>query len=351
MVHELATAETSMRPHFVQRLERSGLQVTAMGFGAAPIGNFLKPISEETSQTMIDRAWDAGLRLFDTAPLYGHGLSELRLGQYLRWRPREAYVLSTKVGRLLDPAPRGSISFAPWVDGAPFRARFDYSYDGAMRSIEHSLQRLALEHIDIAFVHDVDVFTHGAEQQKIYFKQVSNGAYKALEKLRSEGVVKAIGFGVNDTEVILKALQETDSDCMLVANRYTLLEQDSLDELMPLCVKRKTSVIIGGGFNGGILVTGAVPGAKYFYQPAPEPILARVRQMEAICARHQVPLAAVAMQFVLAHPAVVSHVPGTRTVAQLEQLLTWNDTPIPPALWSEMKHNGLIRQDAPVPVG
>ena len=309
----------------------------------------MKPISEETAKALIDRAWDAGLRYFDTAPLYGLGLSELRIGQNLRWRPRDAFVLSTKVGRLLDPAPRQSIDFAPWVDAAPFKPRFDYSYDAAMRSIEHSLQRLALERIDIAFVHDCDVFTHGAEQQKIYFKQALNGAYKALEKLRAEGVVKAIGFGVNDTEVILQSLQETDSDCMLVANRYTLLEQDSLDELMPLCVKRKASVVIGGGFNGGILVTGAVPGAKYFYQPAPQPIMERVRKMEAVCARHAVPLAAASMQFVLAHPAVVSHVPGTRTVAQLDQLLAWNDHPIPAQFWAEMTHEGLIRKDAPAP--
>jgi len=338
-----------MRPDAPRTMPRTGLCVTAMGFGGAPIGNFLKPISEETVKALIDRAWDAGLRMFDTAPGYGHGLSELRMGHYLRWRPRQEFVLSTKVGRVLEAAPRKYIAFAPWVDGAAFKFRYDYSYDGTMRAFEDSLQRLGLERIDIALIHDCDVFIHGPELQKVYFKQAIEGAYKALDKLRSEGVVKAIGFGVNDTEVMLAAMQQTDSDVLLCSNRYTLLEQGSLDELLPLMAKRNASIIIGGGFNGGILATGAVPGAKYFYAPAPEPILARVRKMEAVCARHKVPLAAAAMQFVLAHPVVATHTPGSRTVAQLAQLLEWNDLPIPGEFWAEMKQEGLIRADAPVP--
>ncbi len=338
-----------MRPEAFHSMSRSGLQVTAMGFGGAPIGNFLKSISEETVKALIDRAWDAGLRMFDTAPGYGHGLSELRMGHYLRWRPRDQFVLSTKVGRVLEAAPRKDIAFAPWVEGAAFKFRYDYSYDGTMRAFEDSLQRLGLERIDIALIHDCDVFIHGPELQKVYFKQAVEGAHKALDKLRSAGVVKAIGFGVNDTEVMLAAMRETDSDVLLCSNRYTLLEQDSLDELMPLMAARKASIIIGGGFNGGILATGAVPGAKYFYAPAPEPILARVRRMEAVCARHKVPLAAAAMQFVLAHPVVATHTPGSRTVAQLEQLLAWNDATIPGEFWAEMKQEGLIRKDAPVP--
>ena len=339
-----------MRPETKRKLDRSGLSVTAMGFGGAPIGNFLKPIGEETVKALIDRAWDAGLRMFDTAPGYGHGLSELRMGHYLRWRPRDEFVLSTKVGRVLEPAPRKDIDFAPWVDAAAFKFRYDYSYDGTMRAFEGSLQRIGLEHIDIALIHDCDVFVHGPELQKAYFKEAIEGAYKALDKLRSAGVVKAIGFGVNDTEVMLAAMRETDSDVLLCSNRYTLLEQDTLDELLPLMAARKASIIIGGGFNGGILATGSVPGAKYFYAPAPEPIMARVRKMEAVCARHKVPLAAAAMQFVIAHPVVATHTPGSRTVAQLEQLLAWNDLPIPGEFWAEMTHEGLIRQDAPVPV-
>jgi D-threo-aldose 1-dehydrogenase len=332
-----------------RKFGRSGLTVTDMGFGAAPIGNFLKVIPEEVSQALVERAWTAGMRYFDTAPLYGHGLSELRLGQSLRWKKRDDYVVSSKVGRLLRPAPRASIDFTPWVDAAPFTLHFDYSYDGAMRSIEDTLQRMAIERIDIAFIHDCDVFNHGPEQQKVYFKQAMDGNYKALRKLREEGVVKAIGFGVNEWQVCHEALQQGDFDCFLLAGRYTLLEQESLDEFLPLCEKRDVAVVIGGGLNSGILATGAVPGAKYNYSPAPQPILDKVKKIEAVCARHKVPLPAAALQFLLAHPAIASHVPGTRNVQQMEQNIAWVSHPIPQDFWRELKQAGLLREDAPTP--
>lgn len=328
---------------------RTGLIVTDMGFGAAPIGNFLKPIPEEVSDAMVERAWAAGIRYFDTAPLYGHGLSELRLGHSLRWKPRDEFVVSSKVGRLLRAAPRQSIDFAPWVNAGAFTLRFDYSYDGTMRSLEDTLQRMAIERIDIAFIHDCDVFTHGAEQQKIYFKQAMEGSYKALLKLREEGVVKAIGVGVNEWQVCHEALKQGDFDGFLLAGRYTLLEQDSLDEFLPLCEKRRAAVVIGGGLNSGILATGAVPGAKYNYSPAPQPILEKVRRIEAVCTQHKVPLSAAALQFLLAHPAIASHVPGTRTVEQMEQNIAWVSHPIPAAFWRELKQAGLLRKDAPTP--
>lgn len=328
---------------------RTGLAVTDMGFGAAPIGNFLKPISEEVAAAMVEHAWNAGMRYFDTAPLYGHGLSELRLGQNLRWKPRDEFVLSSKVGRLLSAAPRASIDFAPWVNAAPFTFRFDYSYDGTMRSVEDTLQRTALERIDIAFIHDCDVFTHGAAQQVIYFKQAMDGAYKALLKMREEGVVKAIGFGVNEWQVCHEALKQGDFDGFLLAGRYTLLEQDSLDEFLPLCEKRNAAVVIGGGLNSGILATGAVPGAKYNYSPAPPHIMEKVKKIEAVCADHKVPLAAAALQFLLAHPAIASHVPGTRTVEQMEQNIAWISHPIPKDFWQDLKDKGLLRKDAPIP--
>jgi D-threo-aldose 1-dehydrogenase len=332
-----------------RKFGRTGLIVTDMGFGAAPIGNFLKPISEEVSGAMVEHAWTAGMRYFDTAPLYGHGLSELRLGQALRWKRRDDFVVSSKVGRLLTPAPRAGIDFAPWVDAAPFTLRFDYSYDGTMRSLEDTLQRMAIERIDIAFIHDCDVFTHGAAQQKIYFRQAMEGSYKALLKLREEGVVKAIGFGVNEWQVCHEALKQGDFDGFLLAGRYTLLEQESLDEFLPLCEKRGAAVVIGGGLNSGILATGAVAGAKYNYSPAPAHILDKVRKIEAVCARHKVPLAAAALQFLLAHPAIASHVPGTRTVAQMEQNIAWVSHPIPCDFWQELKQEGLLRHDAPTP--
>jgi D-threo-aldose 1-dehydrogenase len=332
-----------------RKFGRTGLVITDMGFGAAPIGNFLKPIPEEVSDAMVNRAWMAGIRYFDTAPLYGHGLSELRLGHSLRWKPRDQFVVSSKVGRLLRPAPRKSIDFAPWVDAAPFTLRFDYSYDGTMRSLEDTLQRMAIERIDIAFIHDCDVFTHGAEQQKIYFKQAMEGSYKALMKLREEGVVKAIGVGVNEWQVCHEALKQGDFDGFLLAGRYTLLEQDSLDEFLPLCEKRKAAVVIGGGLNSGILATGAVAGAKYNYAPAPQPILEKVKKIEAVCAQHKVPLPAAALQFLLAHPVIASHVPGTRTVQQMEQNIAWVSHPIPAAFWQDLKQAGLLRKDAPTP--
>ena len=322
-----------------------------MGFGTAPIGNFLRPITEEVSDAMVQKAWDSGMRYFDTAPYYGHGLSEARLGHSLRWKPRDEFVVSSKVGRVLKAAPRKSINFAPWVMALPNVCHFDYSYDGTMRSASRtSLQRLGLERIDILFIHDADVFTHGAEQQKIYFKQAMEGCYPALQKLKDQGLVKAIGVGVNNWEVMLDFMKAGDFDCLLMAGRYTLLEQEPLDELLPLCEKRGAAIVIGGGLNSGILATGAVPGAKYNYAPAPEPIMEKVRKIEAVCASHKVPLPAAALQFLLAHPAVASHVPGTRTVEQMEQNIAWISHPIPAGFWAELKHKNLLRPDAPVPV-
>jgi D-threo-aldose 1-dehydrogenase len=334
----------------IRKFGRVGFDITDMGFGAAPIGNFLRPISEADTETMINRAWDVGMRYFDTAPYYGHGLSELRLGHYLRWKPRQDYVISSKVGRVLKPGLRKDIDFKPWVDGAPFKPRFDYSYDGTMRSFEDSLQRLGLEHIDILFIHDADVFTHGPEMQKVYFKQAMDGCYRALIELRAQGLVKAIGVGVNNWEVMLDFMKAGDFDTLLVAGRYTLLEQDALDELLPLCERRGTAIVIGGGFNGGILATGTVPGAKWNYAPAPDHIVSKVKKIEAVCARHKVPLAAAALQFLLAHPAVASHIPGTRNVAQMNQNIELMSHHIPPAFWSELKSENLLKETAPVPV-
>lgn len=290
------------------------------------------------------------MRYFDTAPYYGHGLSEARIGQYLRWKPRHEFVLSTKVGRVLQPALRKDIDFKPWVDGLPFTCRFDYSYDGSMRSFEDSLQRMGLEYIDILFIHDADVFTHGPEMQKVYYKQAMNGCYRALAKLRDEGLVKAIGVGVNNWEVMLDFMKAGDFDTLLVAGRYTLLEQDALNELLPLCERRGAALVIGGGFNGGILATGTIPGAKWNYAPAPDHIVQKVRKIEAVCAKYNVPLAAAALQFLLAHPAVASHIPGTRSVAQMAQNIALVAHPIPPELWQDLKVADLLRPDAPVPL-
>ena len=337
-----------MKPDQKRKLGRVDLDVTAFAFGTAPIGNFLKPIPESEAGAMIDTAWDAGVRFFDTSPMYGHGLADLRTGHYLRWEPRDEFVLASKVGRRLKPARRETINFAPWANAAPFTLHFDYSYDGTMRDFEDSLQRLGLERIDICFIHDIDRFTRGDEQPEV-FRTAMDGCWRALEKLRGEGVVKAIGVGVNEWQVCHEALKQRDFDCFLLAGRYTLLEQEALNGFLPLCEERNVAVLVGGGFNSGILATGARPGAKYNYSPAPAQVMERVAKIEAVCAQHKVPLPAAALQFVVAHPAIPSFIAGTRTVEQLKQNLDWFSHPIPSDFWADLKRQGLLREDAPTP--
>lgn len=337
-----------MLPSARRKFGRVDLEVSSFAFGTAPVGNIFREIDEETSDAMFRSSWEAGVRFYDTAPMYGHGLSELRTGQSLRWKNRADFVLSSKVGRLLRPAPRDTIDFAPWVNAAPFRMEFDYSYDGTMRSFEDSLQRMALESIDILFIHDIDVFTRGKDQPEV-FAQAMDGCYRALDSLRAQKVVKAIGVGVNEWEVCHEALKQRDFDCFLLAGRYTLLEQEALDAFLPLCEARGAAVVVGGGFNSGILATGAKPGAKYNYAPAPAPIMDKVAKIEAVCAEFGVPLPAAALQFVVAHPAIPAFCAGTRTVEQLSQNLAWFSHPIPGEFWAALKARGLLREDAPVP--
>ncbi|URK89528.1 aldo/keto reductase (plasmid) [Rhizobium sp. RCAM05350] len=337
-----------MKPLAKRKFGRVDLEVTNFAFGTAPIGNIFRPIDEQMSDAMIQAAWDGGVRFYDTAPMYGHGLAELRTGYSLRWKSRDDFVLSSKVGRVLKPKRRSEIDFSPWNNAAPNEMIFDYSYDGTMRAFEDSLQRLALERMDICFIHDIDVFTRGADQPEV-FRQAMDGAWKALSQLRDEGVVKAIGVGVNEWEVCHEALKQRDFDCFLLAGRYTLLEQESLDAFLPLCQERNAAVIIGGGFNSGILATGAIEGAKYNYAPAPASIMEKVRGIEAVCKEYNVPLPAAAMQFVVAHPAIPAFVAGTRTVEQLNKNLEWFSHAIPTDFWSELKRKGLLREDAPTP--
>lgn len=327
---------------------RSGIETSVMGFGAAQLGNFMAPISEETAAELIQATWDAGIRFFDTAPSYGHGLSEARLGQGLRWQPRDQFVLATKVGRLLTPRRREEIDFGGWIKGLPFDWRFDYSYDGAMRSIEDSLQRTGLEYIDVALIHEVDVYTHGRQQPEV-FDHAMNGAGRALLELRDQGVVKSIGIGVNESDVAHEAIRRVDFDCLLLAGRYTLIEQDALDGFLPRCEAQGVSVIVGGGYNSGILATGAVPGARYNYAPAPAPILQRVQSIEDVCRAFDVPLRSAALQFIAAHPAVASLIPGVRSVQQLTENIVTFEHDIPHDFWHELKRRALIREDAPTP--
>jgi len=337
-----------MNPADKQKFGKTGLEVTAFSYGTVPIGNIFEFVEEETSDAMIQHCWDSGIRFYDTAPMYGHGLSEHRLGHSLRWKNRDDYILGSKVGRVLTAERRSNIDFERWAGGAANVARYDYSYDGTMRSFEDSLQRMALERMDICFIHDCDFMTHG-DQYPEMFKQAMDGCWKALERLRDEGVIKAIGLGVNEASVCHEALLRHDFDCFLLAGRYTLLEQEPLDAFLPLCAERDVAVVIGGGFNSGILAAGAVEGARYNYAPAPPEIMDKVRKIETICNAHNVPLAAAAMQFPLAHPAVPTFCAGTRNMKQLENNLAWFSHPIPVDFWAELKHEGLLRKDAPTP--
>jgi len=338
-----------MNPTDKRKFGRTALEVTAMGFGTAPIGNQFRVVPEDDSRAVIKGAWDAGLRYFDTAPMYGHGLAEHRLGEGLRAYPRNDYVLSTKVGRMLRPVPAGGLTSPFWLEMPPFEIIHDYSYDAVMRSVEDSMQRMGQSRFDILFIHDIDVWTHGPELQKQHFRTAMDSGYKALDKLRSEGVVSAIGVGCNEWQVCEAALRERDFDCFLLAGRYTLLEQDALDTFLPLCEERGVAIVLGGGFNSGVLATGPVKGAHYNYAEAPETILEQVRKIEAACKEYNVPMKAAALQFVLAHPAIPTNIPGTRTKTHLDENLALIRHPIPAEFWAALKKKGLVRENAPVP--
>jgi D-threo-aldose 1-dehydrogenase len=334
----------------VSRLGRTQLTVTKLGFGGAPIGNLFTAVTERDAAEALQASYEAGIRYFDTAPLYGHGLSERRSGKFLGRHPRASYVLSSKVGRVLEPATPAAIRNDGYVATLPFSPRFDYSYDGAMRSVEESLNRLGTDRLDIALIHDVDVHTHGDRQQES-FDTAMKGAYRALSRLRDEGAVAAIGLGVNEWQVCVAAAEAGDFDCFLLAGRYSLLEQESLDRFFPVCAERGIGVIIGGVFNSGILATGAVPGAKFNYRDAPPPVMDKVRRLEAVCAAHRVPLAAAALQFVAGHPLVSSVVLGMRSSGEVARNTALMRVAIPKDFWSELAAERLIRADAPVPSG
>lgn len=329
---------------------KTDLQVTVLGLGGAPLGDFFERIPEDRARATLDAAYDSGVRLYDTSPLYGHGLSEHRFGAALRNRPSDDLVISTKVGRLLKPEKPERIDRGWFTGGLNFEPVYDYSYDGCMRSLEASHNRLGMNRIDIALIHDVDVWTHGSEDAYMRrFDEAMNGAYKALDELRTAGVVRAIGAGVNEIAPCVEFAEAGRFDCFLLAGRYTLLEQHGLDDLMPLAERQGFSILLGGPFNSGILATGAVPGATYNYKPASPEIMDRVSRIDAVCRRHQVPIAAAAIQFPLGHSQVASIVPGAVRPEEVERNAANMRLPIPPALWQDLKDEGLLEAGAPVP--
>jgi D-threo-aldose 1-dehydrogenase len=331
-----------------KKLGRTELALSVLGFGGTGLGNMYSAMTERSAALTLQAAHAAGLRYFDTAPLYGHGLSELRTGSGLRSFADPSVVVSTKVGWRLKPA-HGAPSGAGLFQNITAFTRFnDYSFDGAMRSFEDSLNRLGVDRIDILLIHDVDRRNQGERQPEV-FRTAMNGAYKALLSLRSQGLVKAIGCGLNEWEACQQFAEAGDFDCFLLAGRYTLLEQEALETFLPLCERRGIGIILGGPYNSGILASGAVKDAWFNYEPAPLEILSKVAQIEEVCARHAVPLKAAALQFPLFHPCVASVIPGTRSPEELNENLRMLRLSIPRALWDELKTRKLLHPAAPTP--
>jgi D-threo-aldose 1-dehydrogenase len=331
-----------------------------LGFGSAVLGNLYAPISDTAARATVREAVDLGFQYFDTAPHYGFGLSEKRLGAALHeLDPRQELIVSTKAGRKL--VPRSGVQQGQprqgFVSAEPCESEFDYTYDSVMRTYEDSLRRLQRERIDILYGHDLGRFTHGDNHPK-RFKEFMDGGYRAMSELRAAGAVGAIGIGVNEWEVCVEALGFADFDVVMLAGRYTLLEQLPLEVFLPLCAERGVRVIVGGPYNSGILATGTGPAtgmgkaavAHYNYSAAGPEIIARVAAIEAICAAHNVPLPAAALQFPLAHPQVLCVVAGFGSSEEVTRADDYLRLPIPPSLWSDLRTAGLLRTDAPVPI-
>lgn len=340
-----------MNPLNKRVLGKSGVAVTILGFGGAMLGEQYRRLSEEEASETVEVAYKKGINLFDTSPHYGHGLSEQRMGLVLRQKPRETYILSTKVGRYLaPPTAEHPLDLSPFLGGLEFNEVFDYTRDGTLRAIDQSMARLGISSFECLIIHDVDVWTHGSEQAyREKFKEAMEGCYRVLDELRSQGVVKAIGVGVNEVPVCMDFAAAGDFDFFDLAGRYTLLEQGGLDDFLPLCEKKNISIMLGAPYNSGILATGAVEGAHYNYKSAPPEIMERVRRIESVCRRHAVPIAAAALQFPLGHRSVASMIPGTSSASNVERNFQLMSHAIPAALWDELKHEGLLSIQAPVP--
>ena len=329
------------------------LRFSAIGLGTVPIGEVYELIDETTAIATVERACASGVRLFDTSPHYGNGIAESRLGAGLRRAPRSDIIVSTKIVRVMNPfarpAPRNPDVFSPgFVGGYAHAPRFDYSYDGTMRSVEQSLLRMGLSEIDILLIHDCDVWTHGDDAGR-HFKEAMEGAYRALDKLRSEKTVGAIGFGINEADTCVKFARAGDFDVAMMAGRYSLLIQNGLAEFLPLALEKKMGVMLAGVFNSGILATGAIPGAKFEYAPAPPEIMERVRGIEAICATHGTSIRRAALHFAMAHPAVVSVVLGAARPVEVAANAADVEQAVPAGLWTDLKLAGLL--DPSVPIG
>ncbi|HJP30145.1 MAG: aldo/keto reductase [Candidatus Latescibacteria bacterium] len=333
-----------------RRLGETDVEVSEFGFGGAPLGELFVTVPEPQAQATLSAAWDGGIRYYDTAPFYGYGQSEHRIGHFLRQQSRDDFILSTKIGRVLTPT-RDLTSFdrGVWAGGLPFDFYYDYSYDGVMRSWENSIQRLGLASIDLLLIHDLDQFFWQDVQLSAYEQQLRASGWRALEELKQDGRIRAIGAGINVSSAIPRLLNLVDLDFFIVAMPYTLLDQAVLDEEFPLCQERGVGIVLGSPFASGILVTGPVEGARYAYGIASEDILEKTRRIQAVCERHEVALPCAAIHFALAHPSVAAIIPGGFQPDHVQQNLAAYGRSIPSDLWAELKAEGLLRADAPTP--
>lgn len=341
-----------METRRVKARNGEGLTFTVMGLGTGPMGDVYELLDEKTEIATVEQALASGVRMFDSSPHYGNGLAESRMGAGLRRAKRDEILVSSKVGRIMDPftrppKPRSDVVSPGFVGGYPHAPRFDYSYDGAMRSIEHSLLRLGLSRLDIVLIHDCDPWTHGDEEAPVRFKEAMEGAYRALDKLRHDKVIKAIGFGINDAATCVKFAKAGDFDVAMMAGRYTLIDQTGLPEFLPLALEKGIGVMLAGVFNSGILATGSGAGAKFDYANAPKAVVDKVKAIEAICAKHKVTLRQAAIRFAASHPAVVSVVLGAVKPEEVKANVHDATVAIPASLWSDLKAAKLVDPAAP----
>ena len=333
-----------MEPLRKRLVGETRVSVTQLGCGGSQLGSMFATVSDADARRTLEAAYDSGLRYFDTAPFYGRGLGEQRFGEFLRDQPRDSFVLSTKVGRVLFPAD-GPLSDPGTVGALPFEYRFDYSYDGVMRSYEDSLRRLGMEQVDLLLIHDLDAVMHGGrESLESHFAQLRDGGFRALDELRTAGAISGIGAGVNMAGTTRRFLDTFDIDFFILALPYTLLDQEALDDDLPYCAERGASIVLGAPFSSGIL-TGST--STYKYETPNDEVVAKARRIEAACTRHGVSMRAAALQFPFGHESVVSVIPGVLSPAQVADNIEQIQTPIPTELWRELRAQGLLRDDAP----
>jgi D-threo-aldose 1-dehydrogenase len=330
-----------------RRLGRTDLMVTELGFGSAPLGGFRGPVHEREAMATLDAAWAGGVRYFDSAPFYGYGRSELRIGALLRDRSRDSFVVSTKVGRVLRPFDPARASPGHRTGGLPFDADFDYSYEATLRSVEQSLLRTGLTRFDILLVHDLDTFVHrDSAVMEHHYAVAMDGALRALHELRDAGLVRAIGVGLNEASTAARLLRDTDLDCVLLAGRYTLLDRSAEEEVLPICRSRGIAFIAGGPFNSGILAAPRRPGAPFHYAAAGSSVIARAAKLDELAHAHGIPLQAAALQYALRRPEVAAVIPGAMSAAEQMQILAWYHVTVPESFWDAHDDHGFTAPTA-----